>query len=132
MTGNIGCIFGEDELRTSLFYDEPKSIKPMVSNFGSDDYYIYIPPNGYTKMIRLHISRGSQFKSILVNKCIDRYGMFYAAYYCQELRFYTKGTGCRVPLLLKFIIKIIQTLSYNRPGTSFFLFDAFLSVSVSF
>ena len=32
LTGNIGCIFGEDELRTSLFYDEPKSIKPMVSN----------------------------------------------------------------------------------------------------
>jgi len=32
LTGNIGCIFGEDELRTSLFYDEPKSIKPMMLN----------------------------------------------------------------------------------------------------
>ena len=31
LTGNIGCIFGEDELRTSLFYKEPKQLTPLVS-----------------------------------------------------------------------------------------------------
>jgi hypothetical protein len=32
LTGNIGCIFGEDELRTSLFYKEPKQLTPLMLN----------------------------------------------------------------------------------------------------